>query len=30
MFCSKCGKRVDDDDVFCSNCGAKPKKRREY
>jgi predicted amidophosphoribosyltransferase len=21
MFCTKCGKKVDDDAIFCSNCG---------
>ena len=26
MFCPRCGNRVDDDDVFCRNCGAKLKK----
>lgn len=26
MFCSKCGERVDDEDIFCFKCGAKLKK----
>lgn len=23
MFCPKCGKTLDEDEVFCSNCGTK-------
>ena len=23
MFCNKCGKQLREDDIFCSNCGAK-------
>jgi DNA-directed RNA polymerase subunit RPC12/RpoP len=23
MFCSKCGNKVDDNDVFCNKCGAR-------
>ncbi len=23
MFCSKCGNKVDDNDVFCNQCGAR-------
>lgn len=26
MFCTKCGSRVDDGDMFCWNCGAQMKK----
>ncbi len=26
MYCSKCGYLLDEDDVFCSQCGAKTKK----
>lgn len=26
MFCPKCGKEVEQDDLFCWNCGAKMKK----
>lgn len=26
MFCPKCGKEVENDDLFCWNCGAKMKK----
>lgn len=26
MYCHKCGCRLDDDDIFCSNCGAKAKR----
>ena len=23
MFCTKCGKEIENDALFCSNCGAK-------
>ena len=23
MFCSNCGKEINDDAIFCSNCGKK-------
>ena len=26
MFCTKCGSRVEDGDMFCWNCGAKMTK----
>ena len=26
MFCGKCGAHVPDDDLFCSNCGARVNK----
>ena len=29
MFCPKCGKEVEQDDLFCWNCGAKMKKPTE-
>jgi predicted amidophosphoribosyltransferase len=25
-FCHKCGKKISEDDLFCSNCGARTKK----
>lgn len=29
MFCSKCGKQIDDDSNFCPACGAKTQKNEE-
>lgn len=29
MFCPKCGKKIEQDDLFCWNCGAKVKKNAE-
>ena len=26
MFCEKCGSQIDDDSVFCQNCGKKQTK----
>ena len=28
MFCRKCGKEVDENDLFCWNCGAEITKRQ--
>lgn len=29
MFCTRCGNKLDDDDVFCTSCGTKIKKTQE-
>ncbi len=26
MFCSKCGKQLNDGEIFCGSCGATSKK----
>lgn len=29
MICEKCGQKLNDDDIFCANCGAKVKATKE-
>ena len=29
MFCHQCGKKVDEDSIYCGNCGAKLKMKTE-
>jgi uncharacterized membrane protein YvbJ len=29
LFCSRCGKKLSEDDYFCSGCGARTKKGLE-
>ena len=29
MYCKNCGQQIDDDDLFCANCGAKIVRKSE-
>lgn len=30
MYCSKCGKKVEDTDVFCGGCGNQLKEGEQH
>ena len=29
MFCKECGRELDDDELFCANCGARSELKEE-